>query len=291
MGNSNSNAKLSINLNNHNQPLSTGDRLEGRICLNIDHKFILCDQLRIKLRGIEMSTKFNKDAENYRIKTEQVLSSHKITQKKELDQFYNYDDCIHTFTDGKLTHGQYEYAFSILLPSNIPSSFTTTSCAVTYTLEAWLERTGLASKDISYYCDIKIVKPVQLPEPLPLLIGPCDARMTKFFGRSAGIITVGAMASIPGATPGDTFKVYYTLSNHSTKRIKALIITLYEDINLNLYKRNTRTRCILYTTRIDAKQLPESHKVNTLQSALSPLTHVRHINPTLSSLIHGYFNS
>ena len=289
MGNSNSNTKLSFKINN--QTLSAGDRLEGRICLNVDHKFVYCDQLRIKLQGIEMSTKFNKDAENYRIKTEQVLSSHKITQKKELDQFYNYDDCIHTFTDGKLTHGQYEYDFSILLPSNIPSSFTTTSCAVTYTLEASLERSGFASKDIRYKCDIKIINPVQLPEPLLLLIGPCDTRMTKLFGRSAGIITVGAMASLSGATPGDTFKVYYTLSNHSTKRIKALTITLYEDINLNLYKRNTRTRCILYTTRIDATQLPESHKVNSLPSALQPLTHVRHITLNLSSLIHEYFNS
>ena len=65
MGNSHSNTKLTIKLNN--QTLSAGDRLEGRICLNVDHKFILCDQLRIKLQGIEMSTKFDKDAENYRI--------------------------------------------------------------------------------------------------------------------------------------------------------------------------------------------------------------------------------
>ena len=283
----NSGAKLIVKLTDKSATYLTGDRLEGTIYLIVEHELIYCNQLQIKLQGIEKSTKANKEAEDYRIQTDQILSSKKIHEKNECVEFYNHDDCIFIFIDNKLRKGRYEYSFSILLPSNIPTSFTTTSCAIIYTLEARLDRPGsTASKsDVSHKVEIKIIKPEQRPKSIPLLIGPCTTRMTKHFCFSAGSITLAGMASLPAVALGECFKVYYTLHNHSTTRIKALTITLYEDIHLLVHKHKTSTRCILHTTCIDAAQLPESHQTNSLTNTIQPLTHVSTLNSAFVSVL------
>ena len=118
---------------------SAGDLVNGRIYLSVNEASIDCTALNVHFCGEEYAkvhyTSHN-SSNDHRSNRQDHYETHRETI---LDENYT----IHSFANGKIPRGHYEFPFQMQIPNNLPSSMycrkDESCCAVKYTLCAAIQ--------------------------------------------------------------------------------------------------------------------------------------------------------
>ena len=153
-----------------------------------------------------------------------------------------------TFPTRKLVPGRYEFPFSLVLPTGLPSSMYCRSegnCKILYGIKAKLTRPGTFSWSIKTSRPL-VVSAMRLPpQPVPVFVEP-DTQKVKFCCCiNRGSMTLGTTLDDAAIGRGETMGVGVACKNDSTSPIQGIRITVVEQVVWHAGGRhNSRSRTI-----------------------------------------------
>lgn len=161
-----------------------------------------------------------------------------------------------------LSKGDYIFPFSFNLPIGLPAGFSFNvpkgKCSLRYTAQASLVKPGTlfgTSEYKSSELDV-IVDGSHIPvSPSPEMLVPRGDRINQCCCFDKGTLHSGAMIDKCTVSNGETMTVKVAFENHSTSRMKAVEVTLYEDINCNARGHSSGKRMSKFYMRIPPEQL------------------------------------
>ena len=192
--------------------------------------------------------------------TERKSNTRKSSDGERDEQYYetvhyrNHEDYISNKSilhQGPLAAGNHKFAFSFVLPPNLPSSFEGQYGHVRYFVEAKLDRSGFFTFNkrtkqfvtINSICDLNNIPGVNNPQ---------TNSNTKTFGflfwKSAPL---SATLRIPryGYTPGETIPISADVENLSDKRMNSTKVRFYQDVTFRATNGTKNTTKLLQEAR------------------------------------------
>jgi hypothetical protein len=182
MGNGQSGAQVSVQLNQDGGLICGGSKLSGTVYLNVEKDSITADSLNVKFYGHE--------ATQVQYQESYVGSDGKSNRRtvtvRELHQLVCVDYVLcKNYTNSVVLKGRYEYPFEITLPDFLPGKqgqkYGGNWFVIEYFLEARLHRSGMLTFDVKNSQEILLSdKPFESIEKTPSFIEPI-CRPVYFF--------------------------------------------------------------------------------------------------------------
>ena len=239
-------ASLSVKFDNEiNTP---GEKLSGKVYLEIFKDSISADDLGVRFHGEERT---------------------KITRVEDKKTKHYYDDytfidigsTLYKFRNGVVTKGKYEFAFALTIPLGLPGRSGNLSgsdyFAIRYFFSVKLERHGILTFDVKNHHEILLCDSPFDYMKTPTFHRPESFPVTSCFCFSAGSMTLGVNTDTCDILVGDKLVINYVIHNESTQKIKALEVTLLQDISFTADGRSEHQQSTLCNVRLDASELSD----------------------------------
>jgi hypothetical protein len=162
--------------------------------------------------------------------------------------------CLASISDRMIRAGQYEYPFQFTIPNGAPASMQagkgSSSCNINYSMQVWLDRPGFLRWDIRSTVYVNVANPPPVGNHTPLYIEPMQVPVHSCCCIHRGDILMGGSAESSIISAGGQSSVKYAVQNSSSVPIKAIEISIVEDISFSARGHHGRTYATLYHTRL-----------------------------------------
>lgn len=224
-------ATLAISLDQ--EAAYSGGSLSGRAYLYVKEE-IKCTALQLEVFGAEFShvhwTTQETHGSGENRKT--VTKHHHAYARRHLLRVVV---TLASFPNGSLPPGSYEFPFSLVLPSGLPSSMYAAggggSCKISYSVKARLYRREWHKFDIRAKRPLLVSAAPFPPEPVPYFASPHTVPINTFCCIPNGTITLGAVADDTRLSRGETFGVGVAVDNSSTAQINSVSVKVKEFVS------------------------------------------------------------
>ncbi len=244
--------------------VTPGSDITGKIYLSVAKDEVTTDCLVLRMIGQENT------CAKYTTHDKNSAAQHYI---RSHCRFFELSFIIATFSDGKVSAGQYEYPFKITLPLGLPSSLSAIlpgenggDCTIGYYIETKLHRKGIFKWDVEYKLPIRIFpSPLTseiLQQQFPVYALPVQQKIHFCCCMERGNVILSMFTPTACLHSGDEFDVSYLVNNLSSTDIKAIEISAIEEVHWTASGRKRTLTKTLYHSRLDK---------NTLQLHTSPV--------------------
>lgn len=231
-----------------------GEVVKGRIYLNVVKESVSCNEIFIKLVGVEnTSVEYTTTSGTGKNRKTTHHTAH------ETHTIFTADSALHSYTGGLVKKGNYEYPFELSLPPTLPGTVNgaapSAKYSINYTLEARLQRHGTLTWDVTnkiylYIVDKQVVVPLT-----PKYVEPSLKKINFLCCISSGTMGLGSKVNTTSAYSGDNIVVTYDVGNYSTSRIKAMQVSIVQSSFVTAQGHSDRSYTTLSSTRIEACEL------------------------------------
>ena len=129
--------------------------------------------------------------------------------------------------------------------------------AIRYFFSAKLERHGILTFDVKNHHEILLCDSPFDYMKTPTFHRPITTPITSCFCFSSGSMTLGVNTDTCDILVDDKLVINYVIHNESTQKIKALEISLLQDISFTADGRNEHQQSTLCSVRLDASELSD----------------------------------
>ena len=289
-----------------------GESMTGRVGLRITdvaglvaHSFITANPeveqaLELKLRFVGYES----------VQMSKWLYDHKVKMKRRHDYtssrtIYSHIMTVARFEKEQLATGDFVFPFSIELPTGLPAGFSyelqesaefmkDSHAKVVYDIQTILTRAGDEQEwgmtiDKSPRIGVLIEDSSAPTAAVPKLIAPKTEQISSFFGCfNSGKLHAGASVENVAVANGETIKAKLVVENHSSAKLKAVEVTLWEEVRASatgfgyMYRQK---RTMKHTMRLPAEQLGALSKAKT--ESLTDADVLRRVSSALSGESEG----
>jgi hypothetical protein len=239
------NTPITVGLRTDQDRYSAGSKVTGRVYVSISKEPQPVQALMLKIVGAEdvvIHHTSSHSGDRHNNDRRHRNSSHSRTEhhyERANVTFLQLEYPLHTFPQGRLTPGQYEYPFEIQLPHNMPSTMAChdgeSHCDVKYELTATLQKTnsGIFSPNPSAQQQVEIAstvpasKAVQQSRHLPLEQIPVNNCCCHGKGNMALEMKVDRTA----VQPHDTANVEFRCQNQSSVKVIRMCVQIEEIVD------------------------------------------------------------
>lgn len=252
-----------------------GGEITGRIYLSVQKERVEADCLVLRFIGQESTC----------VKYTTVEKERAVAQYyRDRCKFFEVPCILAMFPEGFVDVGQYEFPFRVKVPLGLNPSFFAIlrgdnggDCRIGYYLESKLHRKGWTKWEVIHKLSVKvnpgplpdfaqpkppqssIVDPSQIslldPVQFPSYLQPIQHRVDSCGCFSQGSMVISLFTPTATLHAGDAFEVSYVLHNHSGKEIKAIEISVLEEVKWTARGKRRSLLNTLYNTRVDKSDL------------------------------------
>lgn len=230
-----------------------GSILRGRIYLDVQKPTVSADSLNIRFYGREHSCVV------YHVTVGHGKHRHTETRHAyATNNFYEVDYILCSFP-GAVQQGRYEFPFEIRLPVGIPGKQGGASGGnffiVDYHLEARLHRQGMLTWDVKNSMEVLMLDPPYNRIPTPVFSTPSTVPVHSYCCIRSGSMTLAIKLDSNNVVASEAFRAFYEISNQSSCRVKALEISVHQNLVCRAGGHVNSSSSLLFHQRIDASQL------------------------------------
>ena len=245
-----------------------GSTVRGRVYLDVQKPTVSADSLNIRFYGREHTCVV------YHVRT----GEHTQTRYAHAtNHFYDVDYILCSFP-GAVQQGRYEFPFEIRLPIGIPGKQGGSSAGsffvVDYHAEARLHRQGMLTWDVKNSMEVLMLDPPYNRIPTPVFSTPSTVPVHSFCCIRSGSMTLAIKLDSNNVVATEAFRVFYEISNQSSCRVKALEISVIQNLVCRAQGHVNNSSIPLFHQRIDASKLqnagPVSNQETTNVAAVQP---------------------
>jgi hypothetical protein len=228
MGNNQSGAQVSVQLNQDGGLICGGSKLSGTVYLNVEKDSVKADSLNVKFYGheatqVQYQESYSGSEGKAETRTVTVQEQHQLVCVDYV-LCNNYANC-------EVLKGRYEYPFEITLPDFLPGKqgqkYGGNWFVIEYLLEARLHRSGLLTFDVKNSQEILLSdKPYEIIEKTPSFIEPICRPVYFFCCYKTGTMTLLANVDTTTVFMKDILRIEYAVRNDSTSTVKAVEINI-----------------------------------------------------------------
>ena len=222
----------------NNGSVCAGGKLKGKVLLHV-RIATTANFLSLRFHGHEVAEFRNRDNPHYKVA--EIFTSEVV---------------LHSFTEGSIAVGHYEYPFEVAIPSGLPGSQDFAEGynygGIEYICKVKLHRPGYFVTTVKTYCDILLLDEPYETFPVPLFLGPVTTKMFTMGTKFDGTITFAGRVDTSNACGHDVLQVNYAIHNESTTRVKALNIDLTCHFTVTAGHIEQKFKQLICDQRIDA---------------------------------------
>ena len=230
-------ADLRFELEN-NGSVFAGGKLKGKVLLHV-RIATTANFLSLRFHGREVAEYRNRDHPLYKVA--EIFTSEVV---------------LHSYTEGSVAVGHYEYPFEVAIPSGLPGSQVFANGynygGVEYVCKVKLHRPGYFITTVKKYCDILLLDEPYETFPVPLFLGPVTTKMYTMGTKFDGTIMFAGRVNTSNACGHDVLQVNYAIHNESTTRVKALNVDLTVHFGVTAGWIEQKFEDVIFSKRIDA---------------------------------------
>jgi hypothetical protein len=277
MGQTNSVGSLVIVLDNDNtNKFYPGDEISGKIYLAIMSEKIEAETLILQLAGQEFTVARWQEAD--------TNNKHSFVETSTcvfMETSYN----IMKIPEGFMKEGEYEFPFHLTLPFGIPPSLEVHlsgnnggECRIEYYLDVKFHHSLFTTADIHHKYDLCILpSPPYSPPPLssthilsiPAYLAPESQRLHTCFCFPRGNMTISLLLPSSFLSSNDAFTVSYLIQNNSSVKVKAVEISIMEQIKWSVGKRHRTVNKSLFHSRLENERIADLQRKKDDNSAVN----------------------
>jgi hypothetical protein len=260
------NTPVTVGLHTDQSCYTAGDLVTGKIYISVT-KPQPATVLNIRILGEENTV-------IHHTTTETSNRHHSTSTTREEDHyeqassaFFNLDYPIHMFPK-QIQVGQYEFPFTITLPSNLPSSIICRKrqsyAQVHYQITAKLQTTtGLFQQapQKTQVLQIMAAPPLGSANDSALQLPTERVPVTKCCCRKKGHVALAASFDKTVVRPNETIGVAFTANNQSTVRVDTVRVILEEYVEWRAHGRTEKVHRVLQKVDLPASDYPELAKL------------------------------
>ena len=230
-----------------------GKTVKGRVYLDVQKSSVTADSLNIRFYGQERSCVV------YYVTVGHGKKRHRERRHAHATvKFFEVDYILHSY-GGEVQQGRYEYPFEITLPVGIPGKLGGSSgdsyFLIDYHIEARLHRQGMLTWDVHNSVEILMLDPPYNRIPTPVFSTPSTVPVHSFCCIRSGTMTLAIKLDSNNVVGSEVFRAFYEISNQSTSRIKALEISVLQNLECRADGHVHQSSSTVFHERIDASQL------------------------------------
>jgi hypothetical protein len=277
MGQTNSVGSLVIVLDNDNtNKFYPGDEISGKIYVAIMSEKIEAESLILKIAGQEFTVARWQEAD--------TNNKHSFVETSTcvfMETSYN----IMKIPEGYMKEGEYEFPFHLVLPFGIPPSVEVDvsgnnggECRVEYYLDVKFHHSLFTTADIHHKYDLCVLpsppyKCPSLPSPLdssiPSYLAPERQQLLTCCCFPRGDMNISLLLPSSVLSSSDKFTVSYLVQNQSSVKVKAVEISITEQIKWSVGKRHRTVNKNLFHTRLENERIADLQSRNDSNSSIS----------------------
>lgn len=261
---------MTIGVRTEKMHYRAGEVMRGKVYLSVRGKSEPALSILLQLRGQEHSVIHYTTSETERDgRREETYTRDHYDQAK--NEFFHTEYPLHTFAGQQVRSGQYEYPFSIHLPTTLPSSMRCdkgqSHCCVEYLVAVTLIRppSGMFSSDPRDKQKLTIEATPALQEfanGSEVQMPPDEVPVHTCCCHNQGTMVLESQFDKTVVQPNDTIGVHFRGENFSKVKVRKVRIQLEEIVEWTAYGGNRETsKRTLYRKYLNAKQFPELDKL------------------------------
>lgn len=229
----------------------SGTAVTGRVLLMVNQEDVSCESIGCHVLGQECTevhyTETVGSGDNRRVE-------HRVAHQRV--NFMDVKFLLATVPSHSIKRGQYEYPFQFVIPAGAPASMHADNgqddCDVVYSMEVWLNRPGFLRWDIKHKSILTVLNPPKSNSKVPLYIEPYQEKLFSCCCFRRGDILLGASVDSSVLSAGGNVNVKYAVHNLSTVRVKAIELSLTENLAFRAHGHHSHRNTRLCYIRIEA---------------------------------------
>ena len=238
----------------------SGSPIEGKVIIDTDDEVNLSAELQLVLASYEQASEILEDIDkvvSFQGSKETPNSTTKVDSESRRNVINTV--LIYTFSNSKLSKGNYNYYFSIFIPPDLPTKFTTKDCSLTYSLEVNLLGTSITNR-----IGIDIYNLIPEPSMRITYIGPTLKKLNYHCLR-LGDVTAGVLLDRLIIYPGGLLNFQCAVKNCSNAVIDQVTVSIMEYISMKIHGQQRSREKVLMSQNLDACIFTGSSRDDMLQ--------------------------
>jgi hypothetical protein len=212
----NASAHLQIRLDS----AASSQKISGVVFLKVDDDKYECDELRLQVRGSEIT----------------AVDYHTDKHQRTAHEQYHFlqSDCVLANFHGAARKGEYEFPFQVNLPPGLPATIYKHHYKTTYCIQARLHREGWTKWDVEspeYPLHQVGMQQSHDGQQFPQILVPRADPVYYCCCIGTGTMYTGGAVSNTQVAPFSNIKFTYVLDNQSTSATKEMTVRLVETVN------------------------------------------------------------